>query len=76
MRRTRFSLLLGLVLGAGAAMPAAAGGSLDYSSRISPYGVATPVPAPIPVPIYEAEWYFRADFAAGFGSDPSVTTTA
>ena len=36
--------------------------------------VATPVPAPIPVPFYEAAWYFRADFAAGFGSQPSITT--
>jgi opacity protein-like surface antigen len=41
---------------------------------VSPYGVATPVPAPIPVPFEEAAWYFRADFAAGFGSQPSVTT--
>ena len=73
MRRTLTCLWLSLALGA--ATPALAGGDLDYSSGISPYGVATPVPAPIPVPVYEAAWYFRADFAAGFGSDPSVTTT-
>jgi opacity protein-like surface antigen len=43
--------------------------------NISGYGSTTPVPAPIPVPVYEPEWYFRADFAAGFGSQPSITTT-
>lgn len=74
MRRTLIFLLLALSLGAGTTMPAAAGGDLDYSSGISPYGVATPVPAPIPVPVYEAAWYLRADFAAGFGSQPSVTS--
>jgi opacity protein-like surface antigen len=70
--------LLGLALGAGGMMPAVAGGDLvapDYRTGINPYAVATPVPAPIPVPVYDAAWYFRGDFAAGFGSDPSVTTT-
>jgi opacity protein-like surface antigen len=78
MRRATFTLWLALALGAGSIMPAAAGGDLvapDYRSGINPYAVATPVPAPIPVPLYEAAWYFRGDFAAGFGSDPSVTTT-
>jgi len=76
MRRTLFGLSLGLALGAGGTMPALAGGDveLDYRSGINPYAVATPVPAPIPVPVYEAAWYFRADFAAGFGAQPSVTT--
>ncbi len=78
MRRALFTLWLGLALGAGCIGPAAAGGDLvapDYRSGINPYGVATPVPAPIPVAVYEAAWYFRGDFAAGFGSDPSVTAT-
>jgi opacity protein-like surface antigen len=77
MRRATFSLLLALTLGAGMT-PAIAGGDLvapDYRTGINPYGVATPVPAPIPVPLYEAAWYFRGDFAAGFGGDPSVTAT-
>jgi opacity protein-like surface antigen len=43
--------------------------------NIGGYGSTTPVPAPIPVPVYEPEWYFRADFAAGFGSQPALTTT-
>ncbi len=75
MRRATFSILIGMALGA--ASPALAGEdvNLDYRSGINPYGVATPVPAPIPVPVYEATWYFRGDFAAGFGSNPSVTTT-
>jgi len=75
MRRTQTSILLALALGAGMTMPAAAGGGLDYRTGVSPYLAAKPVPAPIPVPVYEAAWYFRADFAAGFGSDPSVTAT-
>jgi opacity protein-like surface antigen len=57
-----------------------AGGGFGYASGVSPYVPAPvpvpgaiPVPAPIPVPEYEAAWYFRADFAAGFGSQPSVT---
>jgi opacity protein-like surface antigen len=77
MRRLNFALLLGLALGAGAMSPVLAGEDYvapDYRTGINPYGVATPVPAPIPVPIYEAAWYLRADFAAGFGADPSVTT--
>lgn len=77
MRRTPLRLLISLTLGAAGAGPALAGGdiALDYRSGINPYAVATPVPAPIPVPVYEASWYLRADFAAGFGSQPSVTTT-
>jgi opacity protein-like surface antigen len=58
-------------------LPASAGGDLDYSSGVSPYGspygVATPVPAPIPIPVYEPAWYLRGDVGAGFGNDPSVT---
>ncbi len=77
MRRATLSLLLALALGAGSMTSALADGdvNLDYRSGINPYAVATPVPAPIPVPVYEAAWYFRGDFAAGFGSNPSVTTT-
>ena len=78
MRLATITFWLALALGAGSIMPAAAGGDLvapDYRSGINPYAVATPVPAPIPVPLYEAAWYFRGDFAAGFGSDPSVTAT-
>ena len=56
-----------------AALPALADGP-DFRTGISPYGAATPVPAPIPVPFEEAAWYFRADFAAGFGSQPSVNS--
>jgi opacity protein-like surface antigen len=57
----------------GAALtPALADGDPYYSNGINPSGVRTPVPAPIPIPIEEAEWYFRGDFAAGFGSSPSV----
>ncbi len=77
MRRATIILLLSLVLGAGGMTPALAGEDVspDYRSGINPYAVATPVPAPIPVPVYEPAWYFRGDFAAGFGSNPSVTTT-
>jgi len=79
MRRTLTSLSLALALGAGVAMPAAHagdfGGAPVYANGINPYGAPTPVPAPIPVPVYEPEWYFRADFAAGFGSQPALTTT-
>lgn len=71
MRRTLPILSLALALCAGA-LPAAAGGTL-YDDGVNPYAVATPVPAPIPVPVYEPEWYFRADFAAAFGPQPSVT---
>lgn len=66
---SKFSLALALCA---AALPAYAGGSL-YEDNINPYAVATPVPAPIPVPVYEPEWYFRADFAAGLGAQPSVS---
>jgi len=78
MRRATIAILLGLALGAANMTSALAGEDLvapDYRSGINPYGVATPVPAPIPVPVYEASWYFRGDFAAGFGSDPSISTT-
>jgi opacity protein-like surface antigen len=72
MRRIRPSFLFTAALSVCAALPALADGAPDYRTGISPYGVATPVPAPIPVPFEEAAWYFRADFAAGFGSQPSV----
>jgi opacity protein-like surface antigen len=72
MRRSRSRLLSAAAMIACAALPALADGP-DFRTGISPYGAATPVPAPIPVPFEEAAWYFRADFAAGFGSQPSVT---
>ena len=79
MRRAILTLWLAVVLGARITTPAAAGGDFvapDYRTiGVNPYAVATPVPAPIPVPVYEAAWYFRGDFAAGFGTDPSVTAT-
>ncbi|KAB2940057.1 MAG: outer membrane beta-barrel protein [Hyphomicrobium sp.] len=79
MNRALTTLSLALTLGAsliGASMsPALADGDPYYSNGINPYGVRTPVPAPIPVPVEEADWYFRGDFAAGFGGNPSVTTT-
>ena len=71
---TRISLALALggsLIGA-IVSPALADGDPYYSNGINPSGVRTPVPAPIPVPVEEADWYFRADFAAGFGSSPSV----
>jgi opacity protein-like surface antigen len=71
MRRTRSSLLAAAAMSVCAALPALADGP-DFRTGISPYGAATPVPAPIPVPFEEAAWYFRADFAAGFGSQPAV----
>ena len=78
MKRTLACLSLSLAISSGTIMPAFAGdfgGNPDYSTGISPYGAATPVPAPIPVPYDEPAWYFRADFAAGFGSQPSVTAS-
>ena len=81
MRRTltSLSLSLAMALSAGALAPAAQ--AADFGApgpvygNIGGYVGPTPVPAPIPVPVYEPEWYFRADFAAGFGSQPSITTT-
>lgn len=63
-----------LALAASAAMigAALADGDPYYSNGINASGVRTPVPAPIPIPVEEAEWYFRGDFAAGFGGSPSV----
>ena len=82
MRRTltSFSLAFGIAaaLTAGALTPAAEAGDFGpaiYAQGINPYGAATPVPAPIPVPVFEPAWYFRADFAAGFGAQPSVDVT-
>jgi opacity protein-like surface antigen len=80
MRRTltSFSLAFGIAaaLNLGALTPAAQaadfGAAQAYTQGINPYGAATPVPAPIPVPVFEPAWYFRVDFAAGFGSQPSV----
>lgn len=71
---SRISLALAVAAGMiGAALsPALADGDPYYSNGINPSGVRTPVPAPIPVPIEEADWYFRGDFAAGFGGSPSV----
>jgi opacity protein-like surface antigen len=83
MRRTLTSFSLAFVVAAalttGALTPAAQAGDFGaaqaYAQGINPYGAATPVPAPIPVPVFEPAWYFRADFAAGFGAQPSITTT-
>lgn len=78
MNRALMTVSLALALGAsliGASVsPALADGDPYYSNGVNPYGVRTPVPAPIPVPVEEADWYFRGDFAAGFGGNPSVTT--
>lgn len=38
-------------------------------------GGSAAVPAPTPVPDMRARWYFRADAALGFPSDPSFTTS-
>jgi len=76
MNRALKKISLALALGAGMIAPMAtqalADGDPYYSNGINPSGVRTPVPAPIPVPVEEAEWYFRGDFAAGFGGSPSV----
>lgn len=76
MHRALNAISLALVAAAGlaaaAVSPALADGDPYYSNGINASGVRTPVPAPIPVPIEEAEWYFRGDFAAGFGGSPSV----
>ena len=77
MKRATIGISLTLALSAGliGAMlsPALADGDPYYSNGINPSGVRTPVPAPIPYPVEEADWYFRADFAAGFGATPSVS---
>jgi opacity protein-like surface antigen len=76
MNRTTTTISLALALGAsllGALLsPALADGDPYYSNGINASGVRTPVPAPIPVPVEEADWYFRGDFAAGFGNTPSI----
>ena len=74
MHATAISLALALGAGLLGALlsPALADGDPYYSNGINASGVRTPVPAPIPVPVEEADWYFRGDFAAGFGSTPSV----
>ncbi len=76
MNRALSRITLALTLGGsliGALMsPALADGDPYYSNGINASGVRTPIPAPIPVPVDEAFWYLRADFAAGFGTNPSV----
>ncbi len=76
MNRTATAISFALALGAGLLgallSPALADGDPYYSNGINASGVRTPVPAPIPVPVEEADWYFRGDFAAGFGSTPSI----
>ena len=76
MKRATSGISLALAISAGligvTMTPALADGDPYYSNGINPSGVRTPVPAPIPYPVEEADWYFRADFAAGFGSSPSV----
>ncbi len=78
MKRALTRISLALALGASMMGPsitrALADGDPYYSNGVNPSGVRTPVPAPIPIPVEEADWYFRADFAAGFGSQPSVST--
>jgi opacity protein-like surface antigen len=69
---SRISLALAASLMGAALSSALADGDPYYSNGINPSGVRTPVPAPIPGPIEEADWYFRGDFAAGFGGAPSV----
>jgi opacity protein-like surface antigen len=69
---TRISLALALAAILVGGTAALADGDPYYSNGINPSGVRTPVPAPIPVPVEEADWYFRGDFAAGFGASPSV----
>ncbi len=71
-RITRALALGGSLIGA-MMSPALADGDPYYSNGINASGVRTPIPAPIPVPVEEAFWYLRADFAAGFGSNPSVS---
>ena len=77
MNRALSRITLALTLGGsliGALMSSAlADGDPYYSNGINASGVRTPIPAPIPVPVEEAFWYLRADFAAGFGSNPSVS---
>lgn len=75
MRRMLSGLALALALNAVLIAPAWAGGDWGYGNGVNPYGAATPVPAPVPVPVYNAQWYFRIDFGAGMGGDPSVSTT-
>jgi opacity protein-like surface antigen len=76
MHRALIRISLALALGAASLgalqTPALADGDPYYSNGINPTGVRTPVPAPIPVAVEEADWYFRGDFAAGFGASPSV----
>ena len=76
MNRATTGFILALTLSAGMLAQftshALADGDPYYSNGINASGVRTPVPAPVPVPVEEAEWYFRGDFAAGFGSSPSV----
>jgi opacity protein-like surface antigen len=71
--RTRISLAVALAANLFGATAVLADGDPYYSNGINPSGVRTPVPAPIPVPVEEADWYFRGDFAAGFGASPSVS---
>ena len=71
-RITRALALGGSLIGA-MMSSALADGDPYYSNGINQSGVRTPIPAPIPVPVEEAFWYLRADFAAGFGSNPSVS---
>ena len=70
--RISLAMALGATLVGAMIAPALADGDPYYSNGINPSGIRTPVPAPIPIPVYEAEWYFRGDFAAGFGGSPSV----
>lgn len=70
--RISFALVAAITMIGAAASSALADGDPYYSNGINPSGVRTPVPAPIPIPVEEADWYFRGDFAAGFGGSPSV----
>jgi opacity protein-like surface antigen len=73
LSRTMLALTLGGSLIGALMSPALADGDPYYSNGINQSGIRTPIPAPIPVPVEEAFWYLRADFAAGFGSNPSVS---
>ncbi len=67
------SLSLGVALIFAASMPAVAGDWNNGAGGLKDYGRgAVAVPAPMPVPIFEANYYFRADFGIGTSDDPET----
>lgn len=67
------SLALGVALIFAASMPAVAGDWNNGAGGLKDYGsAAVAVPAPMPVPIFEANYYFRADFGIGMSDDPET----